>query len=118
MRHSVRAHAGRVCYISGADLAHIGQRFGDRELLDQARLQAQAADDHDLLSAACRAEAQAFFQHVASQQDRNRICGLAPTYTMLEVMQPKRGELLRYDQAVELDRTSCVTFAAAAFYDE
>ena len=32
---------------------------------------------------------------------------------MLQVMQPKRGELLHYDQAVELDGTSCVSFASA-----
>ena len=36
---------------------------------------------------------------------------------MLRVTQPKRGELLRYDQAVELDGTSCVSFASLAFYD-
>jgi hypothetical protein len=36
---------------------------------------------------------------------------------MLEVARPKRGELLKYDQAVELDGTACVSFASAAFYD-
>ena len=118
MRETVAEHQGKVAYVSGSDLAHIGQRFGDRAFLDPARLKEQAEDDQRLLAAACRADAEAFFNHVASQQDRNRICGLSPTYTMLQVMQPKRGELLRYDQAVELDGTSCVSFASAAFYDE
>jgi AmmeMemoRadiSam system protein B len=117
MRDTVAEHAGKVLYISGADLAHIGQRFGDRALLDRDRLKALAEDDRALLTAACRPDAEAFFSHVARQQDCNRICGLSPTYTMLEVMRPGRGELLRYDQAVELDGTSCVSFAAAAFYD-
>jgi AmmeMemoRadiSam system protein B len=116
MRKTAAAHEGRICYVSGGDLAHIGQRFGDRAFLDAPRLQAQAEDDRQLLDAACRADSGAFFEHVARQQDRHRICGLSPTYTMLEVMRPERGELLRYDQAVELDGTSCVSFASLAFY--
>jgi AmmeMemoRadiSam system protein B len=118
MRETVAEHQGAVAYVSGSDLAHIGQRFGDKAFLDPARLKQQAEDDQKLLAAACRPDAEAFFDHVALQQDRNRICGLSPTYTMLQVMQPKRGELLRYDQAVELDGTSCVSFASAAFYDD
>jgi AmmeMemoRadiSam system protein B len=116
MKKTVKTHAGRVCFISSGDLAHIGQRFGDREFLNTDRLKRQAADDKQLLAAACQADAEGFFQHISRQQDANRICGLAPTYTMLEVMQPGRGELLKYDQAVELDGTSCVSFGSVAFY--
>ncbi|MEX0979055.1 MAG: MEMO1 family protein, partial [Pirellulales bacterium] len=107
-----------ICYISGGDLAHIGQRFGDRAFLDAARLKQQAEDDRRLLETACLADPQALFDYVAEQKDRHRICGLSPTYTMLEVMRPARGELLKYDQAVELDGTSCVSFASLAFYRE
>ncbi|HEV3138736.1 MAG TPA: AmmeMemoRadiSam system protein B [Pirellulales bacterium] len=117
MQQTAAAHSGKICYISGGDLAHIGQRFGDRAFLDQARLTEQAECDRELLAAACRADADGFFNHVARQHDRNRICGLSPTYTMLQVMRPQRGELLRYDQAVELDGTSCVSFASLAFYE-
>jgi MEMO1 family protein len=116
LKKTTAGHAGRVFYISSGDLAHIGQRFGDKAFLDQARLKAQAEDDQTLLSAACRADAEGFFQHIARQQDANRVCGLAPTYTLLEVAQPGRGELLKYDQAVELDGTACVSFGSVAFY--
>jgi MEMO1 family protein len=110
------AKGGKVAYISGGDLAHIGQRFGDRQLLDKARLQTQAESDRRLLDAACRADASALFDEIAREKDANRICGLSPTYTMLEVMQARRGELLKYGQAVEPDGTSCVSFGSAAFY--
>ena len=98
-------------------MAHIGQHFGDQELLDDQRLKRQWADDQVLLSAACEGDTEGWFVHVAAVQDRNRICGLAPTYTMLHAMQPGRGEILRYDQAVADDRTSCVSFASIAFYE-
>lgn len=118
VRAAAAGHRGDVCYISAADLAHIGQRFGDDGLLDDQRLAEQSDDDRKLLAAACRGEGAAFFQHVADQKDRSRICGLAPTYTLLEVIRPARGELLIYDQAVDADRTSCVSFASVAFYRE
>jgi AmmeMemoRadiSam system protein B len=116
LRATITEHKGQVCLISSGDLAHIGQRFGDRAFLDAERLQAQAASDKELMEAACRPDAGGFFELIARDEDRNRVCGLSPTYTMLEVARPTRGELLRYDQAVELDGTSCVSFAAAAFY--
>jgi AmmeMemoRadiSam system protein B len=107
-----------VCLIAGVDMAHIGQRFGDEELLSDQRLEHQWADDQQLLAKACTGDSASWFRHVAEVQDANRICGLAPMYTLLETVQPHRGELLKYDQAVAPDRTSCVSFAAAAFYEE
>jgi len=117
VRSAAAGHTGTVCYIAAADFAHIGSHFGDEHLLDEQRLAAQEADDRRLLEAACRCDSAGFFAHVAQQSDRNRICGLPPTYTMLEVLGPQfRGELLKYDQAVEPDGTSCVSFASVAFH--
>lgn len=106
-----------VCFVGGVDMAHIGQQFGDPGLLDDARLKTQWTDDQNLLSKACAGDAAGWFSHVAEQGDANRICGLAPMYTLLETVKPKRGELLKYDQAVAPDRTSCVSFASVAFYE-
>jgi len=116
LREAVEQYPGKVCYISGGDLAHVGPRFGDPELLTAARLRELRKDDHKLLGQACAADAEGFFAHVAECGDRNRICGLAPTYAMLKAMQPSYGELLRYDQAVDKNANSCVSFASLAFY--
>ena len=116
VRAAADGHEHKVCFVSGADLAHIGQRFGDDWLVDEGRLAEQSADDRTLLEAACRCDAAELFAHVAGQHDRRRICGLAPTYTMLEVLGSAEGSLLKYDQAVEPDGTSCVSFASVAYY--
>jgi AmmeMemoRadiSam system protein B len=116
VRAAAAEHPGSVCYIAGADFAHIGQRFGDEWLLDQARLAEQSENDRRLLKAICRGDWAGFFSQVAAQGDRSRICGLSPTYIMLQAMGSARGELLKYDQAVEPDGTSCVSFASVAFY--
>ncbi len=117
LRESSLAAGDEVCFVGGVDMAHIGQQFGDPELLDDARLKSQWTDDQNLLVKACAGDAAGWFKHVAEQGDANRICGLAPMYTLLETVQPKRGELLKYDQAVAEDRSSCVSFASVAFYD-
>ena len=106
-----------VCFVGGVDMAHIGQQFGDPDLLDDARLKTQWTDDQNLLIKACSGDAAGWFGHVAAQGDANRICGLAPMYTLLETVRPERGELLKYDQAVADDRSSCVSFASVAFYE-
>jgi AmmeMemoRadiSam system protein B len=106
-----------VCFVGGVDMAHIGQQFGDPELLDDERLKSQWTDDQNLLMKACAGDAAGWYEHVANQGDANRICGLAPMYTLLETVKPKRGELLKYDQAVADDRSSCVSFASVAFYE-
>ncbi|MEM8947643.1 MAG: AmmeMemoRadiSam system protein B [Planctomycetota bacterium] len=117
LRATIAAYDKKVCYVAGVDMAHIGQHFGDEELLDEDRLKRQWTEDQTLLSAACEGDTEGWFVHVAAVQDRNRICGLAPTYTMLSAMQPSQGEILKYDQAVSDDRTSCVSFASVAFYE-
>ena len=117
LRATIAACGKQVCFIAGVDMAHIGQQFGDEELLDDARLTQQWTDDQVLLTAACEGDTEGWFIHVAAVQDCNRICGLAPTYVMLQAMQPTRGEILKYDQAVAEDRTSCVSFASLAFYE-
>ena len=116
LRETVAESGKKVCFVAGVDLAHIGQQFGDEALLDDARLTEQWTDDQELLARACEGDAEAWFIHVAAQADRNRICGLAPTYVMLETASPSKGELLKYDQAVAEERTSCVSFASVAFY--
>ena len=117
LRAAARQYQGSVCYISGADFAHIGQRFGDQWPLDEKRLAEQSEYDHRLLEAACGCDWQGLFSQVVQQDDGSRICGLSPTYVMLRLMDSARGELLKYGQAVEPDGTSCVSFASVAFYD-
>ena len=57
-----------------------------------------------------------FFQVIADESDRRRICGLPPTYTLLESIRPRAGKLLHYDQYVHPRGYESVSFASMAFY--
>ncbi len=105
----------KVCYIAGADLCHIGRKFGDqfaaRTILEDVR-----RFDERLLKDAARPDADAFLRTLAEQKNQYRVCGVAPIYATLRVAEPVSGEVLVYDQWDETERDSAVSFASVALY--
>jgi AmmeMemoRadiSam system protein B len=112
----VERRAGRVLVVAGADLAHVGPRFGDANPLDdrgRARLEARDAESIDL---ALARDASGFFRQVAADLATRRVCGLGPIYTMLRVLPEGTGHHLHYDQCVDPDEGSIVSHAAIGYY--
>lgn len=103
----------KVCVIAGVDLAHVGPRFGDAEPNTPEFLDRVERDDRQMLEPVLAAEPGPFFESVAADGDRRRICGLSPIYVFLRALPGARGELLRYSQWP--DQQGAVSFCAAAF---
>jgi AmmeMemoRadiSam system protein B len=116
LRAAESASSGTVAYIGGIDLGHVGREFGDPNLVDDATLEELREFDALMLDHAAASDPAAWFRRAAGVHNRWRICGLAATYTMLHAMGPASGRLLRYDQAVNSERTCCVSFASLAFH--
>ncbi len=57
------------------------------------------------------------YNAVAGHSDSTRICGLAPIVTMLEVLGPMTGRLLKYGQWKDPQGAGAVTFASVGLYD-
>lgn len=110
------AKSGRkVAYIGSVDFAHVGPEFDDPDPVDDATLGQIRAFDTAMIGHAASNNPGAWFAEAAAVEDRWRICGLAATYTLLHTLGPAPGRLLSYDQAVNPERTCCVSFAAVAF---
>ncbi|MDP6278354.1 MAG: MEMO1 family protein, partial [Nitrospinota bacterium] len=107
-----KARGRRVCYLASVDLAHVGPQFGDERLVDEAQLRALGEADRASLEAVCRGDAEAFYWSVAADGDARKVCGLAPIYTMLRVLEGCSGEVLHYSQWPDPDGT--VTFCSVA----
>jgi MEMO1 family protein len=99
--------------IAGADLAHVGPRFGDPWPVGPAERARVEADDRALLAPVAAGDAGAFFAEAARQGDRNRICGLSPIYALLSLLPAGGGRLLRYGQWPDPGGT--VSYASMAF---
>ena len=103
--------------IAGADLAHVGPRFGDPRPLDEKERTALDGKDRESLDRAHEVDAEAFWKHVSADLDTRRVCGLAPMYSLLRVIHSKsKGELRHYEQTVDPEEGSIVSHAAMGFY--
>ena len=100
--------------VAGADLAHIGAQFGDSYALDQLTLSQSKSKDEEILGGVRQVDGERFLTTIRAEQDRRRICGLAPIYFQLSLLHGSRCDLVSYDQWT--DNKSSVSFAGAVFY--
>jgi AmmeMemoRadiSam system protein B len=113
-RAAERAVDGRVCYLAGADLAHIGPFFGDAAAVDGPRLDRLDTADRGHLAWLERGEPGAFHASIDSIGNADRICS-APAMTLCSALAGGNGELLHYGQARADDGSQAVSFAAMVF---
>lgn len=107
----------RAVVIAGADLAHVGPRFGDPKPLSDRQRAVLDETDRESLDYAERAEPETFWKHVVKDLDTRRVCGLGPIYSLLRTMNPRaQGKLSHYEQTVDAEEGSIVSHAAMGFY--
>ncbi|MGB7293257.1 MAG: AmmeMemoRadiSam system protein B [Thermodesulfobacteriota bacterium] len=102
--------------IAGADLAHVGRKFGDLEPVNESTLRWIREKDLLSLSFTEQINSDGFYRSVEEEKDRRKICGLSPIYSLLSTINAKKGKLIDYDQALEPDTGSVVSFASVGFY--
>ena len=117
LREAMAQDGRRITLIAAVDLAHVGQRFGDRWLVDRPHQTSVERGDREMLDCVFEPNADAYYAQVLQDRDARRICGLTPIYILTALMESeqRRGELLRYTQWVDTDLSSSVTFASAIF---
>jgi len=105
-----------VFIIAGADMAHVGLKFGDKEPVDEPTLEKIKERDIMSLTRSEKLDAEGFYRSVEEEKDWRKVCGLAPIYATLATIQADSGVPLDYDQALEPDTGSVVSFASMGFY--
>ncbi len=103
--------------IAGVDFAHVGHKFGDAEGLAADFLATTEEKDRRLIAALEAADAERFFREVAADGDRTRICGFAPMYTLLSLVDGAAGRLLHYERSADESTQSAVSYASLAYSD-
>lgn len=113
LAETVAVYGRRVAVIAGADLAHVGPRFGDPEPVSDEELGRVEREDRAMLAAVEAGDAGAFFEAARRDGDRRRVCGLSPIYALLRATAGAPGTLRRYGQWP--DPAGTVTFASVVF---
>jgi predicted class III extradiol MEMO1 family dioxygenase len=108
--------AGRVFWILGVDMAHMGARYGDAfHAAANTGVMCEVAErDQARIRCINQADAEGFWELVRQNGDDLKWCGSAPFYTFLKAVPQARGSLLHYEQW-NIDERSVVSFAGMAF---
>lgn len=113
LAETIVASGRRVALIAGADLAHVGPRFGDPALVSDDELGRIEREDRRMLETVEAGDAEAFFASVAADGDRRRICGLSPIYALLRALSSAPGEIRHY--GFWPDPQGVVSYASVVF---
>ena len=101
-RDVVAAAPQHMSVVAGADLAHVGRRFGDAFDIDATVIQRVATRDHEDLYHVTAGNAQGFYRSVLKDRNQRRVCGLNCIYAALKTIEvdcSPDGRLLHYDYA-------------------
>lgn len=113
----IQAREGnRLLWILGVDMAHMGQRYGDRQpvVAGDGQMQEVAVRDRLRMDQIASGSAEGFWDLVQENQDDLKWCGSAPFYTFLKANPGARGEVRAYEQW-NIDERSVVSFGAMTF---
>jgi AmmeMemoRadiSam system protein B len=105
----------QICFVAGVDLAHVGRQFGDTEPITDEFLMWVEAEDRRLVERLTALDAAGFFNEIAKDQDKRKICGFSPLYSLIHLLDGARGNHLNYGQAFTPETGSAVTFTSMIF---
>lgn len=108
---------GRLCWVLGVDMAHMGRRYGDSftAIADRDTMTNVAGRDRARIDSINSGDAEGFWEQVQENHDDLKWCGSAPFYTFLRANPQARARLLGYQQW-NIDEQSVVSFGALAFH--
>ncbi len=114
LRALIEERGNRILVLAGADLAHVGPRFGDPGALNDEGLSYLETQDRNTLALVAAGDAEGFFDAVVADGDPRRICGLTPVYGLLAALPGARGKVLCYEQAN--DPSGTVSYASVGLW--
>jgi AmmeMemoRadiSam system protein B len=108
--------AGRLFWVLGIDMAHMGRRYNDplAAAANQGQMLEVAGRDRARIDRVQEGDKQGFWSLVQERHDDLKWCGSSPIYTFLKAVPEARGTLRRYQQW-NIDPQSVVSFAAMTF---
>ncbi len=109
-----------ILVIAGADLCHVGKRFGGPEPFTEELVSRARAADLAMLESVTRMDAEGFVKFIQKERDRRNVCGTPAIYALISALSGDgaRGRerlsahLLSHEMAVDAEGESAVGFAS------
>lgn len=113
----IRSDKTPTLIVAGADLSHVGRRFGDDRELESAFLSDVERTDREALDEVVAGRQEEFVRRLAGRENSTRVCSAGCIYALRTALEGAEGQLLRYHLAVDAPSGTCVTCCAAAFWE-
>lgn len=107
---------GSMLIVAGADLSHVGPRFGDERPLADAWLKHIADSDRQVVSHLQAGKPEAFVEALRDNSNITRICSSGNLYVLRHALRRAAWQDLGYHQAADAESGTCVTCIAAALW--
>ncbi|NUP99426.1 MAG: AmmeMemoRadiSam system protein B, partial [Armatimonadetes bacterium] len=111
LSEAIGQYPGEVCVVAGADLSHVGPRFGDPQPVGPERVREVEEGDRTALAELAESAA-GWFRHFAADRNARNVCSVSNLYLLRALAPESELMLLRHEVAFDPDQT--VSFAAAA----
>jgi MEMO1 family protein len=111
LKNAIQGH--NVIVIASGDLSHVGPAFDGPPLSegDKADLQAY---DQTIVQHIVNGDAESWFAALAETHNATNVCGLAPVYLTLKLIEPSKGQALNYAMCpADEQNTSVVSVCGA-----
>ncbi|WHZ14867.1 MAG: hypothetical protein OJF52_001707 [Nitrospira sp.] len=116
LKGTLAASGKQYCVVAGAELAHIGMRYGDSAPPTDFSFHRCMQIDLEMLKHVENRAPEEFAQFIQKENDQRRISGFSPIYSLLRLIQAETGQVLRYDRGITDQYNSTVTYASMAFF--
>jgi AmmeMemoRadiSam system protein B len=114
---TILSESGRkYCVIAGAELAHLGMRYGDKAPPTDFSFHRSMQYDLEMLKPVEELKPEEFASYIQKENDWRRISGFSSIYSLLRLIQAEKGQVLRYDRGITDQYNSTVTYASMAFF--
>jgi len=118
LKKTVEQSKEKIAIIGGIDLSHVGKRFGQLAGATKSMQANCARDDHAVLDYLANGDKDGFMTLMKKVNKNNHICGFPVMSILFDLLGKRKGELLDYQQSVEGDNDSMVSFASMLFPDD
>ncbi|PKL80820.1 MAG: AmmeMemoRadiSam system protein B [Ignavibacteriae bacterium HGW-Ignavibacteriae-4] len=110
IKNAVASTGKKILILSSGDLSHVGRKFGDDfpAATEQIRIK---GEDEALIETLKNSNKNAFFTEINSVEDKNKVCGTAPFYAALSLVDDAHIVHAGYNQWHEVETESMVSFA-------
>ena len=116
LKEAIAASGQDVCIIAGANLAHIGLRYGDQKPPTDFSFHRCMQADLEMLKKVEELKPEEFAQYILAEDDKRHILGFSAIFLLLKLIDSEKGEVLRYDRGITDQFNSTVTYASMAFF--